>query len=147
MREFFRRFARRSAIALGSPWAFLPAAVCILAWAVSGFYLGFSERWQVYSNVGATLVTFVTFLMVFVVQNAQNRDAKALQIKLDELLCSVEGARTSLLNLENLTDEELEHLHHELQRLHGQADDEAGERAEGIVPWDREGRERDGAAA
>ncbi len=147
MREFFRRFARRSAIALGSPWAFLPAAVCILAWTVSGFYLGFSDRWQVYSNVGATVVTFVTFLMVFVIQNAQNREAKALHLKLDQLLCSVEGTRATLLDLENLTDEELDHLHGQLQRLHGRMAGTSEDWRAHPAAWVREDRERDGAAA
>ena len=147
MRESFRRFARRSATALGSPWAFLPAAVCILAWAVSGFYLGFSDRWQVYSNVGATLVTFGTFLMVFVVQNAQNREAKALHLKLDQLLCSVEGTRATLLDLENLTDEELEHLHGQLQSPHGRMAKTSEDRRAHPTAWVREDRERDGAAA
>ncbi len=147
MREFFRRFARRSAIALGSPWAFLPAAVCILAWAVSGFYLGFSDRWQVYSNVGETLVTFVTFLMVFVIQNAQNREAKALHLKLDQLLCSVEGTRATLLDLEDLTDEELDHLHGQLQRLHGRMAGASEDWRAHPAARVREDRERDGAAA
>ncbi len=105
------------------------------------------ERWQVCSNVGATLVPFVTFLMVFVVQNTQNREAKALHLKLDQLLCSVEGTRATLLDLEDLTDEELDHLHGQLQRLHGRMAGTSEDWRAHHAARVREDRERDGAAA
>jgi low affinity Fe/Cu permease len=115
MHEAFREFANRASEAMGSPWAFLVAALLIIVWAISGPLFGFSETWQLVINTGTTIITF---LMVFLIQNTQNRDAKAMHLKLDELLRSVEGARTSMVDLENLSDEELEKLQEEFQRLH-----------------------------
>jgi low affinity Fe/Cu permease len=114
MRELFRRFAHAIANAVGTPAAFMLAALTIVAWAVTGPVFGFSDTWQLVIN---TATTIVTFLMVFLIQNAQNRDARALHLKLDELIRAVKGARTRLVNLEEFTDEELDHLHAEFEAL------------------------------
>jgi len=99
---------------MGSPWAFIAAALLIIVWAITGPFFGFSEVWQLVINTGTTIITF---LMVFLIQNTQNRDAKAMHLKLDELLRGVEGARTSMVDLEDLSDEELKKLQIEFQRL------------------------------
>ena len=114
MNEAFRKFANKTSDAMGSPWAFIAAVLLILGWALSGPVFGFSEVWQLVINTGTTIITF---LMVFLIQNTQNRDAKAMHLKLDELLRGVEGARTSMVDLEDLSDEELKKLQNEFQRL------------------------------
>ena len=114
MHEAFREFANQASEAMGSPWAFIAAALLIIVWAISGPLFGFSETWQLVINTGTTIITF---LMVFLIQNTQNRDAKAMHLKLDELLRSVEGARTGMVDLENLSDEDLRKLQSEFQRL------------------------------
>jgi hypothetical protein len=91
LNEFFRRVATRVACAVGSPWAFLAAFASIAAWAAAGPYLDYSPGWQMVVNTGTTIATF---LMLFVLQNSQIRDTKAINIKLDELLRALEGART-----------------------------------------------------
>ena len=113
-RRLFRFCSQRVAAAAGSPWAFLLAGAGIVAWAMTGPWFHYSDTWQLVIN---TVTTIVTFLMVFLIQNTQNRDTKALHLKLDELLRAVEGARTSLVNLENLSDEDLENLQKEFERL------------------------------
>ena len=114
MKEMFRRFAAATSEAAGSPWMFMAALSVIVVWAVSGPMFGFSDTWQLVINTGTTIVTF---LMVFLVQNTQNRDNKAIHLKLDELLRALEGARTSMVNLEDMSDEELVRLHQEFTRL------------------------------
>ena len=91
MSVIFRQFAATTSRVVGSPWAFLAAAGVILSWALSGPMFGFSDTWQLVINTGTTIVTF---LMVFLIQNTQNRDAKAIHLKLDELIRGVGGART-----------------------------------------------------
>src|ERR1700704_699308 len=110
--DAFRVFARRSSDVLGSPWAFLLAVLVIVVWAATGPMFHFSDTWQLIINTGTTIVTF---LMVFVIQNTQNRDAKAIHLKLDELLRGVKGARTGLVNLQDLSDTELDQLQEEFQ--------------------------------
>ena len=114
MRETFRRLATGTSVVLGSPFAFILATLTILAWAATGPLFNFSDTWQLVVNTGTTIITF---LMVFLIQNTQNRDAKAMHLKLDELLRAVEGARTHLVNLEQFTDEELDQLQLQFQRL------------------------------
>lgn len=114
MTEFFRTFARRSSDFLGSPWAFAGAIVIVVVWAVLGPVYGYSDTWQLVINTGTTIVTF---LMVFLMQNTQNRDSKAIQLKLDELLRGVKGARTGLVRLEGLTEAELAALEQEFDAL------------------------------
>jgi low affinity Fe/Cu permease len=114
MNELFRRFAHRTSEAMGSSWAFILAVLTVVAWALTGPLFRFSETWQLVINTGTTIVTF---LMIFLVQNTQNRDAKAIHLKLDELLRGVEGARTGLVDLESCTDEELNRLDEAFKRL------------------------------
>lgn len=114
MSEPFRKFAQKMALVVGSPWAFILAVVVIGVWAVTGPIFRFSDTWQLVINTGTTIVTF---LMVFLIQNTQNRDAQALHLKLDELLRAVKEARTGLVDLENLPDEELQRLQQEFRRL------------------------------
>jgi low affinity Fe/Cu permease len=115
----FRKFAAATSHVVGSPWAFLTAFLIVVAWALSGPLFGWSDSWQLVIN---TSTTIVTFLMVFLIQNTQNRDARAVHLKLDELLRGVEGARTGFVDLEELSDEELERLQHEFQRLRERTD-------------------------
>ena len=115
MRELFRKFAQITSQAVGSSWAFILAVLIILVWAVTGPMFHYSDTWQLVIN---TSTTIITFLMVFLIQNTQNRDAKAIHLKLDELIKGVKGARTSLVNLEQLSDEDLERLQKEFERIH-----------------------------
>jgi low affinity Fe/Cu permease len=114
MNEFFRKFSSVTSDVVGSSWAFILAVLVIIVWAASGPTFNYSDTWQLVINTGTTIITF---LMVFLIQNTQNRDAKALHLKLDELLRAVEGARTSMANLENLPDEELKKLQEEFKRI------------------------------
>lgn len=118
VRELFRRFAHKTAEMVGSPLAFLLAVILIVVWGLTGPLFHFSDTWQLVIN---TTTTIITFLIVFLIQNTQNRDSRALHLKLDELLKGVKGARTSLVDLEDLTDAELERLHREFQRLRAKA--------------------------
>lgn len=106
-RDAFTHFASWTARAAGKPVVFACACAIILAWAVSGPLFGYSDTWQLVINTGTTIVTF---LMVFVIQNTQNRDGAALQIKLDELIRALEGAHNALLDLEELSEKELEEI-------------------------------------
>jgi len=115
MRELFRKFAQTISQAVGSSWAFILAVLIIIVWAITGPMFHYSDTWQLVINTGTTIITF---LMVFLIQNTQNRDAKAIHLKLDELLKGVKGARTGLVNLEQLSDKELENLQKEFERLH-----------------------------
>ena len=112
--KYFSWFSHATAHAAGTPAAFLIAALTILVWAVTGPLFHYSDTWQLVINTGTTIVTF---LMVFLIQNTQNRDAKAIHLKLDELLKGVKGARTGLVDLEDLSDKELEKLQKEFEQL------------------------------
>lgn len=114
MNEIFRKVAHTTSTMMGTPWAFIVAITIILVWAISGPLFKFSDTWQLVINTGTTIITF---LMVFLIQNTQNRDAHALHLKLDELLRATETARNSFVNLENMPDEALQHLQEEFQRL------------------------------
>ena len=114
MRALFRRLAERTAHAVGSPWAFLLALLTVVIWGVTGPYFKYSDTWQLFINTGTTIVTF---LMVFLIQNTQNRETRIVSLKLDELLRGVEGARTGLVELDHMSDEELEHVQREFTRL------------------------------
>jgi len=99
---------------LGSPWMFIANVLLILVWLVFGPVFHFSDTWQLLVN---TATTVITYLAVFLIQNTQNRDAKAVHLKLDELISSIEGARNRLVDLEDLTDEELDLLQKQFKRL------------------------------
>lgn len=121
MEELFRRFAQRTSAVSGDFRTFVLAIFIIVAWIVTGPVFGFSDTWQLVINTGTTIVTF---LMVFVLQNTQNRDNQAVQLKLDELLRSVRNARNSFVDIEELPDEELEALAEEFRKLHERAQHE-----------------------
>jgi low affinity Fe/Cu permease len=118
MGEFFRKFARRTSDCLGSAWAFFGAIISIVLWAALGPRFGFSDTWQLVIN---TTTTIITFLMVFLIQNTQNRDAKAINLKLDELLRAVKGARTGLVGLEDRTEDQLGDLTREFEGVRARA--------------------------
>ena len=105
--DAFRISARRSSILLGSAWTFASAVLIIVVWGLTGPMFHYSNTWQLIINTGTTIVTF---LMVFLIQNTQNRDAKAAHLKLDELIRALKGARNELIDLENLADEDLTSL-------------------------------------
>jgi low affinity Fe/Cu permease len=114
MREHFRAFAHRISDLVGSAWAFFVALFVVLVWAVTGPLFEFSDTWQLVINTGTTIVTF---LMVFLIQNMQNRDAMTIQLKLDELIRASAHARNRMIDLEHVPDEELERLRQEFARL------------------------------
>jgi low affinity Fe/Cu permease len=137
MREAFRKFAAATSRVVGTPWVFALAVLLIIGWAASGPIFGFSDTWQLVIN---TTTTIVTFLMVFLIQNTQNRDSEAIHLKLDELIRAVHTARTRLVDLEDLSDEQLDELRKEfkhLRRLHSYDDDEVAMQANGNPPMRR----------
>lgn len=137
MREAFRKFAAGTSRVVGSPWIFVLAVLLIAGWAVSGPLFGYSDSWQLVIN---TTTTIVTFLMVFLIQNTQNRDSEAIHLKLDELIRAVHTARTRLVDLEDLSDEQLEKLREEfkeLRKMHRNDADDAHMRADGNPPLRR----------
>jgi low affinity Fe/Cu permease len=113
----FRRFAVAAANALGSSWMFVANVFLILVWLSAGPFFHYSDTWQLIVN---TATTVFTYLAVFLIQNTQNRDAQAIHLKLDELIKGVGGARTHLVNLQDLSDEELAALQDEFKRLRKQ---------------------------
>jgi low affinity Fe/Cu permease len=117
-RSWFTRFAKATSTWAGRPTAFSVALCVILAWGISGPVFGFSDTWQLVINTGTTIVTF---LMVFLIQNTQNRDAEAMHIKLDELIRAIDTAHDALLDLEELDDEELDKKRDEYEKLARQA--------------------------
>ena len=127
--SLFRRFSQHAATATGSAWAFALAVAVIVVWGVSGPAFHFSDTWQLVINTGTTIVTF---LMVFLIQNTQNRDARAMHLKLDELLRAVDAARTSMVELEARSDAELDQVRAEFQELREHAVQEAELQEEGI---------------
>jgi low affinity Fe/Cu permease len=114
MNELFRKFAQRTSKMVGSSWAFILAVLIILVWAITGPLFHYSDTWQLVINTGTTIITF---LMVFLIQNTQNRDAKAIHLKLDELIRGVKGARTHLVDLEAMSDKELDGLQEQFKRV------------------------------
>jgi low affinity Fe/Cu permease len=117
--DAFRIFARRSSTVLGSAWAFGIAILIIVIWGLTGPAFHYSNTWQLIINTGTTIVTF---LMVFLIQNTQNRDAKAAHLKLDEIIRALEGARNELIDLEKLADEDLTRLGKQFERIRKKAE-------------------------
>jgi low affinity Fe/Cu permease len=115
MHELFRKFANKVSNIAGTAWVFLLALGTVVLWACMGPIFGYSDTWQLVIN---TSTTIITFLMVFLIQNTQNRDAKAIHLKLDELLRATRRARTELVDLEELSEDDLEELKQEFQELH-----------------------------
>jgi low affinity Fe/Cu permease len=113
MRRFFNWFATKTSMAAGQPITFIVALLVVLVWAVTGPLFHYSDTWQLVINTGTTIVTF---LMVFLIQNSQNRDGAAMQAKLDELLRSVDRAREQFIGIEHLTDEQIELLRAALEK-------------------------------
>ncbi|MGD9129506.1 MAG: low affinity iron permease family protein [Candidatus Woesebacteria bacterium] len=114
MHNIFRKLANKIAHTVGTVWAFFIAISIIALWLITGPIFNFSDTWQLVIN---TTTTIITFLMVFLIQNTQNRDSRAIHLKLDELIRAVKGARTKLLNIENVEDTVMEELHQEFQKL------------------------------
>jgi low affinity Fe/Cu permease len=121
--SLFTRFAKWTARATGRPATFMLAAAIIVVWGVTGPIFGFSNTWQLIINTGTTIVTF---LMVFLIQNTQNRDTEALQVKLDELIRVTQGAHLVLLDLEELDDRQLDHIRDMYEKVAAQAREDAG---------------------
>ena len=119
--DVFRAFSRNTASAVGSPWAFIIAITVIVVWAATGPMFHFSDTWQLIINTGTTIVTF---LMVFLIQNTQNRDAKATQLKLNEVIRALKNARNELVDLEELSEEDLKKLETQFQRIRRKAEND-----------------------
>jgi low affinity Fe/Cu permease len=130
MRQLFRQFAHKTSEVVGSPWAFIFAITIIVVWAITGPIFKFSDTWQLVINTGTTIITF---LMVFLIQNTQNRDAKAMHLKLDELIRSIDAARNNLVDLEDLSDEELARLEQEFRKFREEQKDEVIERENAVM--------------
>lgn len=128
MRDAFGRFARKTSNVLGTAWAFVLAILIIVIWAATGPTFHYSDTWQLIINTGTTIVTF---LMVFLIQNTQNRDAKAVHLKLDELIRALHGARNRLVDLEKLSDDELKKLEGEFEKI-GKKAAHASDLVEGV---------------
>lgn len=118
MERFFRKLAFTTAQTLGSSRTFFLATLLIIVWLSTGSYFGYSDTWQLFIN---TSTTIITFLMVILIQHTQNHDAKALHLKLDELIRAMKSARTSLVNLEEMSDEELDQLRIEFDKVRDEA--------------------------
>src|SRR6266576_1130375 len=121
----FHTFAGRASLVVGSKWAFTTAVLLIVFWGVSGPYFHFSDTWQLVVN---TATTIVTFLIVFLIQNTQNRDARAIHLKLDEIIHSIRVAHNEMIDIEKLSDEELERLSAEYERIRKNAKPEGRNR-------------------
>lgn len=112
--DAFHDFAKRLAGDVGSPWAFFAALAIVVVWAATGPLFNYTDTWQLIINTGTTIVTF---LMVFLIQNTQNRDARAIHLKLDELIRGMKGARNRLIDLEEMSEEELDNLQRQFVKL------------------------------
>src|ERR1700736_6883039 len=110
----FHSFAGRASLLVGSKWAFTTAVLIILFWGLSGPYFHYSDTWQLVVN---TATTVVTFLIVFLIQNTQNRDARAIHLKLDEIIRSIERAQNEMIHIEKLSDEELEAMTQKFEKI------------------------------
>ena len=114
MNDLFRKFAAHTSHLAGTAWAFILAVLIIVVWSVTGPLFHYSDTWQLVINTGTTIITF---LMVFLIQNTQNRDAKAFHLKLDELIKATKGASNTMIDLDELSDEQLKELEEEYKRI------------------------------
>src|SRR5256885_431435 len=121
----FHKFACKTADVVGSLWSFFLAIAVIVLWAVTGPIFHYSDSWQLVINTGTTIVTF---LMVFLIQNTQNRDAKTFHLKLDELIHAIKGARNEMIDLEEMSDDDLAALKKEFERVSGHRQESAASR-------------------
>jgi low affinity Fe/Cu permease len=114
MREAFHKLSKKVSDLVGTPVAFLAAVLLIVVWGLTGPVFNFSDTWQLVINTGTTIITF---LMVFVIQNTQNRESEATQLKLDEMIRAIKTARNSLIDIEDLSDDELKRYHDQFQKI------------------------------
>lgn len=121
MNDFFRRIAHWSSRVMGSPWAFIIASLAVVVWAITGPFFNYSDTWQLVIN---TATTVLTFLAVFLIQNTQNRDAHALHLKLDEIIRAIDPARNELIDIEDLSDAELEEYEKDFKRIRAERQEE-----------------------
>lgn len=119
MHEIFRKFAHRVSKIVASSWAFITAVSIIIIWAASGWFFGYSNTWQLFINTGTTIITF---LMVFLIQNTQNRDAQATHLQLDELIKAIGPARDEFIEVEEDSDKKIERLEKEFTKLREKVD-------------------------
>jgi low affinity Fe/Cu permease len=112
--DTFQRFATKASFLVGTKWAFAGAVLLIVLWAATGTYFHYSDTWQLVINTGTTIVTF---LIVFLIQNTQNRDARAIHLKLDEIIRSIEAAGNEMIDIETLSDDELAALSHKFEKI------------------------------
>jgi low affinity Fe/Cu permease len=128
--DWFGQFAAKTSGWLGSKWAFAGAGLVIVAWAASGFMFHYSDTWQLVINTGTTIVTF---LMVFLIQNTQNRDARAINLKLNELIRAIDKARDQMIDIENLSDLELDELQANYEKIRNACSDRQHNRNKKVV--------------
>ena len=124
--DAFGKFAADASGWLGSKWAFVGAIVIIAIWAVTGPLFHYSDTWQLVINTGTTIITF---LMVFIIQNTQNRDARAINLKLDELIHAIDTAKNQMMDIEKLSDEELDQIHERYTQIRAECVDEGASKA------------------
>ena len=122
--DAFGKFAAAASSWLGSKWAFVGAIVIIVVWALTGPVFHYSDTWQLVINTGTTIITF---LMVFIIQNTQNRDARAINLKLDELIHAIDTAKNQMMDIEKLSDEELDVINEKYTQMRAECDGDEGE--------------------
>jgi low affinity Fe/Cu permease len=122
--DAFGKFAASASGWLGSKWAFVGAILIIVVWALTGPIFRYSDTWQLVINTGTTIITF---LMVFLIQNTQNRDARAINLKLDELIHAIDTAQNQMMDIEKLSDEELDVIHDKYTQIRADCDDDEDE--------------------
>jgi len=128
--DWFGRFAASASGWLGSRWAFAGAGLVIIVWAVLGPIFHYSDTWQLVINTGTTIVTF---LMVFLIQNTQNRDARAINLKLNELIRAIDKARDQMIDIENLSDLELDELQAKYEKIKAECNERHGRNRAGTL--------------
>jgi len=122
--SFFTKFAKFTSSITGKPVTFIVAVLVVVVWAITGPIFQFSDTWQLVINTGTTIITF---LMVFLIQNTQNRDTTAIQLKLDEIICALKGAHNEIIDIEEMSDQELEEKHKEMVALAEHAKDKVSQ--------------------